>query len=247
MRKYIIIAVMTLSVVALCGCGSKEAEKKLTSGEIVKETEKKTEEKTTEEITESDTEPVTEIVTTLQMTNDTMYAVAMVNVRNIPNVEGELVTVLNPGDAVERIGTLENGWSKIRINGNEECYINTVYLTSDMPVQTEPATSDIQTEAPPVQEIVPAETAPAETVPADTPETVPETQLTVPPEEQKAIAQSYIGYDINSLIKAIGAPIDSMHSASCYYEGEQDGIFYYSTFTVYTHTVNGVDYIDYVE
>lgn len=233
---------MALSAVALCGCGSKEAEKKLTSGEIKKETEKKTEEKTTEEVTENVTETVTETVTALQMTNDTMYAVAVVNVRNKPNVEGELVTVLNPGDAVERIGTLENGWSKIRINGNEECYINTVYLTSDMPVQTESATSDIQTEAPTVQETVPVETTPAETT-----QTVPETQPSVPPEEQKTIAQSYIGYDIDSLIKAIGTPIDSMHSASCYYEGEQDGIFYYAAFTVYTHTVNGVDYIDYVE
>ena len=245
MRKHLVVAIVAISVVALCGCGGKETKKKTTAGQITKES-------TTVETTEKVTEQVTETTTSLTMTNDIMYAVSVINVRNKPDADGEIITVLNVGDEIERIGTLENGWSKIRVNGDEECYVNTSYITSEKPTEAETPAPETQPETPaPVPETQP-ETQPE--TPAPEPETQPEVpqevaqqQPDLSPEEQKEKAQQYVGADMNSLINAIGAPSDSMHSASCYYEGEQDGIFYYPNFTVYTHTVNGTDYIDYVE
>ena len=103
-------------------------------------------------------------------------------------------------------------------------------------VETQPETQP-QTDAQPQTEVQPQTDAQQQ----------PEQQPELSPEEQKEKAQQYVGSDIDSLINAIGKPSDSLHASSCYYEGEQDGIFYYPTFTVYTHTVKGIDYIDYIE
>ncbi len=53
---------------------------------------------------------------------------------------------------------------------------------------------------------------------------------------RKKKAKKYIGKDLKSLIRAIGRYKKLVKSASCYYEGEYDGIARYSGFTVYCHT-----------
>lgn len=249
--KRIAIVVFLTGTVLICGCGGTKTTKKATSGEILKvekttpsDTEESSLELTSSEIGESVSETsesetmLTEQTYSITETNDIVYAVSVVNVRSKPNVEGDVVIVLNRNDVAERIGTLDNGWSKIRVNGNEG-YVNTVYLTTNSPV---PETTE-------QQNIPMPETTEQQNIQQNNEVITETTSVTdVPmPENAKSIAESYVGKTMDSLIQAIGNPSDSMHSASCYYEGETDGIFYYPGFTVYTHSVDGIDYVDYVE
>lgn len=52
--------------------------------------------------------------------------------------------------------------------------------------------------------------------------------------EQKIIAESYIGKEVSELIAAIGEPESSSYASSCLGSGE-DGELVYNGFTVYTY------------
>lgn len=52
--------------------------------------------------------------------------------------------------------------------------------------------------------------------------------------EQKTIAESYIGKEVSELIAAIGEPESSSYASSCLGSGE-DGELVYDGFTVYTY------------
>lgn len=70
------------------------------------------------------------ITTQFQSCNDTVTAKKEVNLRKLPSVEREdatILAVLKNGDVATRIGTSDNGWSKLTYNG-ETCYAVTSYL-----------------------------------------------------------------------------------------------------------------------
>lgn len=52
--------------------------------------------------------------------------------------------------------------------------------------------------------------------------------------EQKTIAESYIGKEVSELYDAIGEPESSSYASSCLGSGE-DGELVYNGFTVYTY------------
>ncbi len=63
-------------------------------------------------------------------TNDTVYATTGVYVRDIPSASnGNVVTTLTKGQAVTRLGTTSNGWSKITVGGVTG-YVYSSYLTT---------------------------------------------------------------------------------------------------------------------
>ena len=60
------------------------------------------------------------------------------------------------------------------------------------------------------------------------------------PEDLKAIAESFIGRDVQELYDAIGYPAGSKYAASCLGPGE-DGELSYEGFTVYTYKEGGTE------
>lgn len=60
----------------------------------------------------------------------------------------------------------------------------------------------------------------------------------------KATAKKYVGKSLDSLVSAVGKYKTSEKAPSCLYEGENDGIFYWSNFSVSAHTKNGKWIVD---
>ena len=96
---------------------------------------------------EANTEPSTEEVTeepkpeyTYTNMSATMYATQTVNVRNLPNTDGEKVGSLSTNQEVAITGQASTGWYRIQYNGSE-AYVSNKYL-SDEKVEVKPATSE---------------------------------------------------------------------------------------------------------
>ena len=96
---------------------------------------------------EANTEPSTEEVTeepkpeyTYTDMSATMYATQTVNVRNLPNTDGEKVGSLSTNQEVAITGQASTGWYRIQYNGSE-AYVSNKYL-SDEKVEVKPATSE---------------------------------------------------------------------------------------------------------
>ena len=89
----------------------------------------------TEEVTE---EPKPEYIYTDM--SATMYATQTVNVRNLPNTDGEKVGSLLTNQEVAITGQASTGWYRIQYNGSE-AYVSNKYL-SDEKVEVKPATSE---------------------------------------------------------------------------------------------------------
>ena len=111
----------------------------------VEEPESTTEPSTEEP--EANTEPSTEEVTeepkpeyTYTDMSATMYATQTVNVRNLPNTDGEKVGSLSTNQEVAITGQASTGWYRIQYNGSE-AYVSNKYL-SDEKVEVKPATSE---------------------------------------------------------------------------------------------------------
>lgn len=64
--------------------------------------------------------------------NETVYALATVNVRDGDSIHAKKLGSLNYGDGVNRIGIGKNGWSKVKYNKNI-AYISSEYLSKDKP------------------------------------------------------------------------------------------------------------------
>ena len=73
------------------------------------------------------------------------------------------------------------------------------------------------------------------------------TKKTKSKDTDKKTAEKYIGKSLDSLVSAIGKYKTSEKAPSCLYEGESDGIFYWSDFCVSAHTKNGKWIVDSVE
>lgn len=71
--------------------------------------------------------------------NETVYATTAVNVRTGPGTSYDRITTLRFGEAVQRIGIGNNGWSKVIYKG-EEAYIYSIYLSATVPIETKPNT-----------------------------------------------------------------------------------------------------------
>lgn len=65
--------------------------------------------------------------------NQTVYATTDVNIRKGPGTSYDKVGRLHSGNSITRIGIGENGWSKVKYNG-ETAYISSNYLTKTKPV-----------------------------------------------------------------------------------------------------------------
>ena len=165
-RLLIILTTITLSTALLVGCGNKQEEiPQATTEEIAPEqTEEETTppteipeptpEATTEPVEEATTEPETETTETVtpEPTEEpapeytytdmsaTMYATQTVNVRNLPNTDGEKVGSLSTNQEVAITGQASTGWYRIQYNGSE-AYVSNKYL-SDEKVEVKPATSE---------------------------------------------------------------------------------------------------------
>lgn len=59
---------------------------------------------------------------------ETVYATEDVNIRTEPNTDCDIITVLEQGEAIVRIGETDDGWSKVTYGG-KLCYINSEYLS----------------------------------------------------------------------------------------------------------------------
>lgn len=60
------------------------------------------------------------------------YATAVVNVREEPNTDCDVIGQLSLGESIELIEHLDNGWSAVRYSG-EKYYISTQYLSEKKP------------------------------------------------------------------------------------------------------------------
>ena len=63
---------------------------------------------------------------------ETVYATEDVNIRAEPNTDCDIISVLEQGEAITRIGETDDGWSEVAYGGTL-CYINSDYLTSALP------------------------------------------------------------------------------------------------------------------
>ena len=61
-----------------------------------------------------------------------LYAAAVVNVREEPNTDCDVIGQLSLGESIELIEHLDNGWSAVRYSG-ERYYISTQYLSEKKP------------------------------------------------------------------------------------------------------------------
>ena len=61
-----------------------------------------------------------------------LYATAVVNVREEPNTDCDVIGQLSLGESIELIEHLDNGWSAVRFSG-EKYYISTQYLSEKKP------------------------------------------------------------------------------------------------------------------
>lgn len=64
--------------------------------------------------------------------NETVYALATVNVRDSDSIHAKKIGSLNYGDGINRIGIGKNGWSKVKYKNNI-AYISSEYLSKDKP------------------------------------------------------------------------------------------------------------------
>lgn len=64
--------------------------------------------------------------------NETVYAIASVNIRDKDSKYANKIGLLNYGDSIKRIGIGKNGWSKVDYN-KKIAYISSEYLSKDKP------------------------------------------------------------------------------------------------------------------
>ena len=65
--------------------------------------------------------------------------------------------------------------------------------------------------------------------------------------DKKALAESCIGKDVETLYDLIGKPNSSDYAPSCLVEGGEDGMLYYDGFVVYTIKSADGERVDFVE
>ena len=65
-------------------------------------------------------------------TNETVYAIDTVNVRDGDSIHAKKIGLLNYGDSVNRIGIGSNGWSKVNYN-KKVAYVSSEYLSKEKP------------------------------------------------------------------------------------------------------------------
>jgi len=83
-------------------------------------------------------EPLDPTITISEM-NDTIYVDGnSVNIRIGPGTEYNVVASLSRGEKLERTGTTDNGWSRVKYDG-EKAYISNSYVSTEKP---EPVVSD---------------------------------------------------------------------------------------------------------
>ena len=83
----------------------------------------------------STTENITEAPSAEESTTEKgkiLYATAVVNVREEPNTDCDVIGQLSLGESIELIEHLDNGWSAVRYSG-EKYYISTQYLSEKKP------------------------------------------------------------------------------------------------------------------
>lgn len=66
--------------------------------------------------------------------DETVYATTSVNIRKYPDKNSEKLGCLGFSKEIKRVAIGDNGWSRVLYN-NEECYINSNYLSKEKPVE----------------------------------------------------------------------------------------------------------------
>lgn len=127
--------VLALPVLVLTGCGGGKYEKIGVSAQKSAETSENGAENrdSNVEISSLAAERTTQTAPAMEERNETVYAVATdLNVRRQPSTDSEVVTVLQMGDSLLRVGYAES-WSRV-LYQNQECYVASRYLSFDPPV-----------------------------------------------------------------------------------------------------------------
>ena len=126
---------LALPVLALTGCGGGKYEKIGVSAQESAETSENGAENrdSNVEISSLAAERTTQTAPAMEERNETVYVVAIdLNVRRQPSMDSEVVTVLQMGDSLLRVGYAES-WSRV-LYQNQECYVASRYLSFDPPV-----------------------------------------------------------------------------------------------------------------
>lgn len=149
-----LICVLMVLVMCLCGCSGPASSEDSTEntrpifGDYTVEVDASTAEDATEstetataaepESTEAPTEdPFTAV-------DDTVYALASLNVRATPGTDGEIIGSLKTGDAVRRIG-IGDEWMRIDYNGRT-AYVHGEYVSETKPTEPETAVPPVAVE-----------------------------------------------------------------------------------------------------
>ena len=90
------------------------------------------------------------VVSAAEYEEETVYATENVNIRTKPNTDCDIITVLQKGSSVTRIGETDDGWSKVLYEGKER-YITSEYLSTTLPVE-KPNEPTEQTKEEPITE-----------------------------------------------------------------------------------------------
>ncbi len=86
----------------------------------------------TEQTTETEKEPETETETVPEVQPEVVYTTDTVNIRAKADANSEVIDKVEAGTALTRVGTTDNGWSKLEYN-NTECYVKSEYVTTQAP------------------------------------------------------------------------------------------------------------------
>ena len=124
MKKLIALFLIAAMLLGLTACGSKPEETTVPTTEVVTEA---TIPVTTEIIEPIEEEIVVELEEGYERVDETVYATRDVNVRSGPGTEHAKVGRIAKGDAIQRVGIGDDGWSKV-IYQSQPCYISSNYL-----------------------------------------------------------------------------------------------------------------------
>ncbi len=79
------------------------------------------------------------------LSEETVYANDFVNIRTAPDIESDIVTVLQKGSSIIRLGETDNGWSRVLYEG-EERFIFSEYLSVEIYEENEASSEELTEE-----------------------------------------------------------------------------------------------------
>lgn len=153
MRKRVCVVLLMSLVLAIGGCGTKDDKVEATGDSaIASEDTEGTEASGSDasqyardaEVVENQTPELKASEFMVTDTSDIVRTTTRVNVRTGPDTSYDILTTLGYGTEVSRTGILDNGWSRVEIDGNTY-YMHSDYLTTEelKPVEVQFSVTDV--------------------------------------------------------------------------------------------------------